>query len=60
MITKDQLIENIKDLPESFSVEEIIDRVILLDKIDRGIEQADNNEGITEQELDKIISDWFE
>ncbi len=40
MLTKKNVIKSIKELPEKFSVEEVIDRIILLQKIDLGIEQS--------------------
>jgi len=36
MITKKKLLKSIKDLPDTFSVDEIIDRIILLQKIEIG------------------------
>ena len=33
--------------------------VILLEKIEKGIEQSDNNEIVSESELDKEIEEWF-
>lgn len=34
MITKKQILSSMKELPERFSAEEIIDKIILLQKID--------------------------
>ena len=44
MITKDKAIEVIKSLPEEFSIEELMDRLILLNKIETGIKQATSGE----------------
>ena len=43
MLTKKKLLKSIKDLPETFSIDEIIDRVILLQKIEIGLEQSASN-----------------
>jgi len=40
MLTKDKVIASIKDLPEKFSVDELIDRIIFLQKIDTGLRQS--------------------
>ena len=37
MITKDKAREVIKSLPEKFSIEELMDRLILLNKIETGL-----------------------
>ena len=60
MITKTRLKEQLEYLPEEFTIDELIDRLILIEKIERGIKQSDNGEEISEQELNKEISKWFE
>lgn len=40
MLTKKKLIQSLKDFPETFSVEELIDRVVLLQKIEIGLKQT--------------------
>ena len=40
MLTKKQLIQTMRDLPEKFSVEDVIDRIVLLQKIGIGLEQS--------------------
>ena len=59
MITKTRLKEQIEYFPEEFTIDELIDRLILIEKIEHGIKQSDNGEEISEQELDKEISKWF-
>jgi hypothetical protein len=53
MITKAKLIETIDEFPETFSIDELIEKAILIDKIERGDEQSKNGETITETELEK-------
>lgn len=59
MITKTKLKQQIESFPEEFTIDELIDRLLLIEKIERGIRQSDNNEELSEQELDKEISKWF-
>jgi hypothetical protein len=59
MITKKQLKETIENLPEEFSLEDLMDRLILLDKIERGEKESERGETITEEELDKELEKWF-
>lgn len=44
MITKEKAIEAIKSLPEEFSIEELMDRLILLNKIETGLRQGEEGE----------------
>ena len=47
MITKDKAIEVIQSLPEEFSIEELMDRLILLNKIETGLRQDERGETFT-------------
>jgi hypothetical protein len=58
MITKDKAIEVIKSLPEEFSIEELMDRLILLNKIETGIKQATSGETYTSEEAKKMVREW--
>lgn len=43
-----------------FSKEELVERLNLLEKIEIGIKQSDNEEIILEDELEAEIKKWFE
>ncbi len=53
MITKDKAIEVIKSLPEEFSIEELMNRLILLNKIETGLRQAERGETFTTDQAKK-------
>lgn len=59
MLTKTNVIKTITRLPDSFSIDELVDKMILLDKIEKGIKDADNGKVISEEELDKKIDKWL-
>lgn len=59
MIIKKQLTLTLEQFPEQFSLEELIDKLILLDKIERGNVQSENNEVINEEELENEMQKWF-
>ena len=48
-----------KDFPEEFSVDELIEKLILVEKIESGNSQSINGKVITEQELEKETERWF-
>jgi hypothetical protein len=41
MITKEKLIDAIKKLPEGFTHEQVIEELILMDKIEKGVNDID-------------------
>ena len=59
MLTKENLKNQIDKLPDEFSLDELVERLILVEKINRGNAQSENNEVISESELDKEIDKWF-
>ena len=47
MITKEKALEVIKLLPDKFSIEDLMDRMILLNKIEIGLKQAEEEKTYT-------------
>lgn len=59
MLTRSKVIATIKQLPDTFSVDEIIDRIILLDKIETGLEQSKKGQVTADEDLDKKLPKWL-
>ncbi len=59
MLTKTNVIKTISKLPDNFSIDELVDKMILLDKAEKGIQDADNGKVISDEELDKRIEGWL-
>ena len=59
METKEHILKAIEDLPDDASVEDALDRLYLLYKIDKGIKQADNGELITQTEARERMVKWL-
>ena len=59
MITKSELKKQIDKLPDEFSIDQLIERLILIEKIERGNQQSEKGDVISENELDKEIEKWF-
>lgn len=59
MLTKEQVIGAINKLPEKFSVDQAIDELILLEKIETGLSQSQANNVIPDEELDKELPEWL-
>ena len=60
MITKEKLKEHIDKLPDSFSIEELIDRLIFIDKLEKRIQQSESGEVVSEDQLKEEMKKWFE
>ena len=60
MITKTKLKKQIDEFPEQFSIDELIEKLILIEKIETGNEQSEKGKTITDEEMNKEIEKWFE
>ena len=58
MLTKDKVINSLKDMPDKFSINELIDKLILLQKIETGLEQSKNGEIYSMQEAKEMLKQW--
>lgn len=57
MITREQLLKAIQDLPETFSLDDLLDRVMLLQKIEIGLVQSVDDKTIsTKDAKQRLIS----
>jgi len=59
MLTKEKLIETIKELPDSFSVEDLFERIIFLQKIEIGLEQSKSGQVHTTEESRERLKKWL-
>lgn len=60
MISKDKIIEAIKAMPEEKfkDIEAVIEEIILLDKIEKGLEAVKRGEILSEEDVDNEIEKW--
>jgi predicted transcriptional regulator len=51
MLTKERVISDIKKMPNEFSIDEFVERLLFIDAVEKGIKQDDHNEVMTTEEL---------
>ena len=59
MLTKQKLKEQIDKFPDKFSIDELVERLILIEKVENGLNQSDRGEIISDADLDKEVEKWF-
>ncbi|HYV90696.1 MAG TPA: hypothetical protein VE978_02895 [Chitinophagales bacterium] len=47
MLTKKSVLKTVKEMPESFSVDDLLDRMIFLQKIENGLQQSKRNQVVS-------------
>jgi len=50
----------LEKFPEQFSIDELIEKLILIEKIESGNKKSEKGQVITEAKLDEEIEQWFE
>jgi hypothetical protein len=55
MVTPQQLIESFRNLPENTSVDDMIERILILDAIARGEQQILDGQYYTKDEIKEMI-----
>ena len=59
METKQEILKAIQELPNNTTVEEALDRLYLLYKIEKGLGQAENGDLITKEEARRRMAKWL-
>ncbi|MBA3899137.1 MAG: hypothetical protein H0X62_02835 [Bacteroidetes bacterium] len=59
MLKREKIIESLKKLPEQVSLDEVLDRIILLDKIETGLEQSEKGQITPDDQLDEKLPEWL-
>lgn len=58
MTIQEKVSEAIKDLPADAPLEQVMERLLLLSKIDKGIRQADAGHTISHNEVSQRMAKW--
>ena len=58
-MTKQEIIKALEVLPDEASIEDALDRLVYLYKIERGIRQADAGRTVTQEEARARLAKWL-
>ncbi|MBI4311438.1 MAG: hypothetical protein HY681_06620 [Chloroflexi bacterium] len=59
MITKQLILRAIEELPEDAGIEDALDRILLLYKVEKGLRQADAGKLVTQAEARRRMAKWL-
>jgi len=59
MLTREEVLKSINELPEEFSFDEVLDKLLLLDKIEIGLAQSQSGEVLSTIEAKAQLSKWL-
>ncbi len=59
MISKKSVIQGLEKLPDHFSIDELLDRLLLIEKIETGLNQSKNDETVSTENARKHLEKWL-
>ena len=58
MLSKTTVIQSIDNLTDSFSIDELIEQLIFVQKVEEGIKQSDERKTISNDDVKSMIEKW--
>lgn len=59
MLTKEKIIKSFDALPDNLTIDQVIDRLIMLDKIEQGLKDVENGNVFTTEEVKVKLDKWL-
>jgi len=59
MLTKEKVLQSIQDLPNEFSLDEIVEKLILLEKIEIGLQQVKQGKVVSHEIAKQKLKKWL-
>ncbi|MCF8449375.1 MAG: hypothetical protein K9G49_05825 [Taibaiella sp.] len=57
-MTKETATAAIKEMPQQFDVDELIEKLIFIENVEEGLKQIDEGKKIPLADVEKIVSAW--
>lgn len=58
-LTKKKLSNSIRTLPDSFSIDELIDRLIFMEKVEEGLRDSEDCKVTSNEDVKSLINQWL-
>ena len=58
MLTREKVIQSMAELPTEFSIEDLIERLVLLAKIESGLRQVEAGQVLSHEEVKRRVAAW--
>ena len=58
MLTKEKLSKTINNLPDKFTIDELIDKLIFMEKVEEGYQQSETGNVVSNEDVKLMIDKW--
>ena len=59
MITKTQIINSLDRLPENLSIDQVIEHLVIIEKIQKGLEDSANGRVLSQDKAKEKLNKWL-
>jgi len=59
MLTKEKVKKTIDRLPESFTVDQVVEELVVLDKIEKGLKEVEEGKVYTTKQVKDQLKKWL-
>jgi len=59
MITKTQLISSLDSLPDNLTIEQVIEHMVFVEKVQKGLSDSENGRINTKEQAKQKLGKWF-
>lgn len=59
MTTKEKMLKAVSDLPDNASIEDAMERLLFLSKVERGLQEADCGQTLSHAQVKERMSKWL-
>ncbi|WP_209388412.1 hypothetical protein [Rhodohalobacter sp. SW132] len=59
MISKKSVIQGLEQLPDQFSVDELFERLLVIEKIETGLQQSKDKKTVSTEEAKQKLGKWL-
>ena len=59
MLTKEKIKKSIDTLPDNLTIDQVIDRMIMLDKIEQGLKEVEDGNVYSTEEVKDKLNKWL-
>ena len=59
MISKKNVIQGLEKLPDHLSIDDLLDRLLLIEKIETGLKQSEQDETVSTEDARKRLEKWL-
>ncbi|CAA9323001.1 MAG: hypothetical protein AVDCRST_MAG56-7015 [uncultured Cytophagales bacterium] len=58
MIAKEKVIDSLKDMPDRFSIDQLIDKLLFIEKVESGLSQSETGEVFSQEQARGMLKKW--